>query len=448
MGSDAYSLFTEFHRLFVRGVRQALRDRLQSAYGQDWFHRGVLIAVSEAQRTQLDMSLEKAVGEDWATLIDVGHFGRVVRWNHAAVFSDAFPEIDHALVRFRFLVAMRNEWAHIPAGDWSMDRVFSAISAMQSILVSLRCREALEVARLMNERDLSQSNDATLDQILVEADSTDDEQESVSTTDEFASANLGLWHTLQSYLVTEAFMVPVVSPDGPSDPLEGKVNVTVRVTNIAPASEDRPVIIFQNIRLSVKPDRGGNSRDGLGELIPGQMVERQYTLHAKEVAQFEYHVDGQVDTQRFFGIQQNGTLPVRTIRAVLDKFSERFDCISINEPLDQAVASLTAVNPTMTLTDAAKVRGELEQVAALIDEKRTALGDLSREFFLDRESSLGAQVREVVILLEGLGGMIRAVDEAISTTNLEEIKQAVENFEQSQMSVLQVQQTIRNLLST
>ncbi len=447
MDTDAYGLFTEFHRIFVRGVRQALRDRLQSAYEHDWFHRGVLPAVSEAQRAQLEISLEKSACEDRAPLMDVRHFGRIVRWNHAAVFSDAFPEIDHALGRFRFLVAMRNEWAHIPADDLSMDRVVSAILTMQGILVALRCREALEVARLMNERDLSQSNSSSLDQVLMEVESPEDEPVDGPPSDKFATSSLGLWHTLQSYLVTEAFMVPAESADDPSDPLDAEVLVTVRVTNIAPASADRPVIKFQNVNLSVKPDRRGNNRAELGELVPGQMVERQYSFHAKEVAQFEYRVDGRVDTQSFFGIHQNGTLPIGIIRQVLHEFSDRFDGIGIHEPLDQAVASLTAVNPAMTLADAARVRNELEQVATLMEEKRTALGDLSGEFFLGRESSLGSQVREVSVLLAGLGERIRAVDEAISTTNLEEINQAVENFEQSQMSVLQVEETIRTLLA-
>ena len=444
MRSDAYTLFTEFHRLFVQGVRQALQDRLQSAYGNDWFLRGVLNAVSDAQRTQLNHAFETATVDDQSELLDVGHFGRIVSWNHAAVFSGAFPEIDHALGRFRFLVAMRNEWAHIPAGDLSLDRVFSAISMMQSILVSLRCREALEVARLMNERDLSQPDPSYLDQLPIDGDPQEGHYEDDSFVDEATTAPLRLWHTLQSYLVTEASMASIGAGGGRTDPLDGEVLVTVRVTNTAPASEDRPVIWFKNVSLSVKP---GSHQDGLGDLRPGEVVKRQYTLHAKEVAQFEYSVDGRVDIERFFGIQQNGTLPTGIIREVLDSFSHKFDGIAINDPLDQAVSSLTAVSPDMTLADASSVRHELENIATLIDTKRDALGELFREFFLSRQSSLGSQVREVILLLEGLDARIRAVDEAISTTNLEEIRQAVENFEQSQMSVLQVQQTIRDLIS-
>ena len=447
MDYDAYSLFTEFHRIFVRGVRHALETRLQAAYGNDWFLRGVLPAVSDSQQAQLNIALEKAPPDHWAALLDVGHFGRVVRWNHAAAFSDAFPEIDHALGRFRFLVAVRNEWAHIPAIDMLNDRVVSAILVMQGILVALRSREALEVARLMNERDLSQTKASSFDQIPIEADSYDEDNEDESLTDGFATAPLGLWHTLQSYLVTEAYVLPGISPDSESDPLDGEVMVTVRVTNIAPASEDRPVVIFHDVRLAVKPDRSRNSRDGLGALGPGEMVERQYALHAKEVAQFEYHVDGRVDTQSFFGIQQKGTLPIKIIKEVLDKFSDRFDGIGINQPLDQAVVSLAAVSPSMTLADASRVRQELEQVATIIEEKRNALGELFQEFYLDRESSLGSRVREVILLLQGLDARIKAVDEAIGATDLDEILQAVENFEESQMSVLQVQETIRTLLN-
>ena len=89
----------------------------------------------------------------------------------------------------------------------------------------------------------------------------------------------------------------------------------------------------------------------------------------------------------------------------------------------------------------------MEQANLLIEEKRNALGQLFGEFYLDRESPLGASVREVVLLLEGLETSIRAVDEAIGQTDLEAIENAVIGLEQSQLSVLQVEETIRKMLT-
>ena len=43
--SDAYMFLTECHRLYVRGVRRALRDRLMKEFGEEWWERGVVPAV-------------------------------------------------------------------------------------------------------------------------------------------------------------------------------------------------------------------------------------------------------------------------------------------------------------------------------------------------------------------------------------------------------------------
>ena len=448
MESDPYWLFTEFHQIFVRGMRNAIQHRLRSTYGDDWFHRAVLPAVSDTQRANLTAVLSNPAVDGSASLLDVGHFAHIVRWNHAAAFSDTFPEIDLVLGRLRFLVSMRNQWAHIPQDGMDLDRVVSATLAMQGILVALRCREALEVARLMNERNFDHHDDRSLDRAVVENERLGYEHETDVPVDEVSAAPLALWHTVQSYLVAEASMEPRDTLDSENEDLDSEVLVTVRVTNIAPASEDRPIVKFENVGLLVKPDRPGNGRYGLGTLAPGQIAERQFTLQPKEVAQFEYRIDGRLDTQTFFEVHQNGTLPIGIIRQVLDEFRERFEQIGISDPLTMALGSLEIVKPSMTLADASRVRQELQEVAQRIEEKRTVLGALYQEFFLDPESSLGAQVREVILLLEGLGARIQAVDDAIGATDLQEIKQAVENFEQLQMSVLRVEETIRNLLSS
>ena len=51
------------------------------------------------------------------------------------------------------------------------------------------------------------------------------------------------------------------------------------------------------------------------------------------------------------------------------------------------------------------------------------------------------------MLLSQLGSKIQAVDDAIGTTNLEAIKSAVNDLEQLQLSVLQVEETIRRMIN-
>ena len=154
MESDGYALFTEFHRIYIQGIRHSLKERLSATYGDDWFQRGVLPAVTDTQRANINAALERVQTNDRLALLDAGHFGHIVSWNHAAVFAQTITEIDYTLRQFRFLAAMRNEWAHIPVDGLPMDRVVSAIQTMQALLVTLRCREALEIGRLMTQRNL------------------------------------------------------------------------------------------------------------------------------------------------------------------------------------------------------------------------------------------------------------------------------------------------------
>ncbi len=57
MEPDGYSLFTECHRLYMQDMRHAVRERLESAYGDDWFLRGMLSAVTDYQRETIEAEL-------------------------------------------------------------------------------------------------------------------------------------------------------------------------------------------------------------------------------------------------------------------------------------------------------------------------------------------------------------------------------------------------------
>ena len=57
-------IFTQAHRIYIRGVRQAIAERLQSAYGADWWQRGVLAALGENQQANLERELAKPTPPD------------------------------------------------------------------------------------------------------------------------------------------------------------------------------------------------------------------------------------------------------------------------------------------------------------------------------------------------------------------------------------------------
>ncbi len=448
MESDGYALFTECHRLYIQGIRSALRERLELAYGDDWFRRGVLSTLTDNQRENLDIAWGKEPDSDPTNLLDAVHFGRIISWNHAAVFSEAFTEIDLTLSRFRVLASIRNDWAHIPPNGIPLPRAIGAIQVMKDILVRLRRREAVEIDAILSRRNVEKVEkveNPMLEPVPHTEDSDNDEDG--GHLDEPTTVPLALWRTFQSYLITESFIEPGEARDRRGNQLEGQVLVTVRASNIAPASEDRPDICFRDVNLVVVSSQRGQEQIRLGDLEPGRTVERQFAFFEKEVAQFEFQVSGHVDPERYFRIQRKDGLPGEVVRPILNEFVEQFEAIGIKEPLSRALATITDVQPTMTLADASRIRRELGQVGPIIKEKQDALNNLFREFHLSSESPLGAQTGSVALFLNELGPRIQAVDGAIGDTNLEAMEQAVNGLEQLQLSVLQVEETIRRILN-
>ena len=389
MEYDVYSLFAESHRAYIQGIRNALQARLRSAYGDDWFQRGVLPAITLRQRENIDIALSKSSDDEVANLLDPGHFGYIIRWNHAAVFADAFPEIDTVLSKFRELAAIRNDWAHISPDALSLHRVAASIQTMKEILVALRCREALEIDTLIVQRNISKPDTVEVEQTSIAANADDCDTENSDQPDDLATAPLELWRTLQSYLVTEVSVNPMPSEGNPGSGQSGKILVTIRVSNVAPASEDRPQICFRDVTLDATDGQMENGRS-LGNIEPGETVERNFTLPAKAIAQFEFQASGTLDTSRFFGMRHKGRLPSSVVRPVLNELSDKFEAIGIKEPLRQVMASLAVVQPTMTLLEAAQVREDLGLVAPHIEEKQATLLELLREFHLNEKKSPGS----------------------------------------------------------
>ena len=109
MEQDAYEIFTRAYRVYIKGIRAGLAECLRSAYGSDWWERGVLSAIGDNQRENLERDLQKGVPADITQLLDTAHFARIVWRNHAAAFANQFANIDYAMRLFRHLSVRRNE---------------------------------------------------------------------------------------------------------------------------------------------------------------------------------------------------------------------------------------------------------------------------------------------------------------------------------------------------
>ena len=151
MEHDAYEIFTRAHRVYIRGVRAGLADCLKSAYGSEWWESGVLPALGDNQRENLERDQQKTAFEDISQLLDTAHFPRIVARNHAAAFANQFTNIDHTLRLFSHLSAKRNEWAHVHDGQWTVLNIMQSVQAMREILISLRRKEALEMHQMFQD---------------------------------------------------------------------------------------------------------------------------------------------------------------------------------------------------------------------------------------------------------------------------------------------------------
>ena len=437
MEQDAYEIFTRAHRVYIKGIRAAIAERLQSAYGADWWERGVLSAIGENQRENLERDLQKGQPEDMTELLDTAHFARIVEKNHAAAFSNEFASIDYTLRLFSHLSARRNEWAHVLDAHWTAPDIMQSVQAMREILIPLRRREALEIDRMFQD-NLDQQGSIPQAVLNTPGDPTptpDDDAHPLPADYPL----LGFWRTLESYLAVES----AVLPEQDEERNRVLVRVQVRITNTAPASEGRPDIRFRNLRLNVT---GAETRSRLdqGNLEPGQTATSEFTVAAKGLASVEFRVSGEIDQDRLFQVRRRNTLPDEIVAPLLEQLRTQFEDVGIEEALTKVIETVARIQPDMTLAEVSALRNELEQLKPLIAEKRQALGGLFTEYHINQESPLGAPLREVIDLLLDLErNKISAMDNAISNTDLESIRAVAHDFEQLQISVLRVRETIR-----
>ncbi len=447
MEQDAYEIFTRAHRVYIKGIRTGFAECLKFAYGSDWWESGVLSALGDNQRENLERDQQKVAPEDLAQLLDTAHFALIVERNHAA-FASQFTNIDYTLRLFSHLSAKRNEWAHVLDGQWTVPNIMHSVQAMREILISLRRREALEIHQMFQD-SLDQRAGIPEEALNVPEYPTpalDGEDDPLPRD----YALLGFWRTLESYLVVES----VVQPATDEERDQGLVRVLVRVTNTAPSSEGRPDVTFRNVRLELTGVqalnwRGREYRNAeWTNLGPGQTETTEFMASAKGLASIELHAAGHVDQERLFQVQHRNTLPKEVVTPLLEQISAQFEGVGIDQALAKIVETATRIQPEMPFAEVSALRNELGQCKLLIAQKRQALRAIFEEYDLNRESRLGSTFQEVLILLEELEAKkIDEMDTAISQTDMESIHAVARDFEQLQISVLRARDTIRQQMS-
>ena len=433
-------IFTQSHRIYIRGVRQAIAERLQSAYGPDWWQRGVLAAVGENQQANLERELAKPTPpDDLPQLLDTPHFPRIAQRHQAAAFADAFTDLDRTLALFRYLAVMRNQWAHVRDSQWTTQDALRAVQAMQEILISLRRPEALELHQMFQE-SLDHTDAIPMETLAVTDDPPlADDADADASTDE--RSLLGFWRSLESYLVVES---SVQAYDEEPDRQGRKtVTVLVRVSNTAPTSDGRPHIRFTNVELRY---RGNNQ--GLVSLGPGESNEVQIKFLENELPSVQFEVSGRADPNALFSIRRQNALPNEIVAPLLERLNARFNEVGIEETLEKVIAAAAGIQPDLTLAEVSARRAQLGELKPIVAEKRKSLDQIFTEYRLDKESPLGEPLAEVVHHLQEMENTkFAAMDAAISNTDLPAIRAVAHDFQQLQISVLRARENIRRRMS-
>ena len=443
MQPDGYRLFTECHRLYVSGVRLAVRERLQVVHGDAWWDKGVLSVVSPEQRQQLERIVNRDSPDAFELLLDAPHFGSIIC--RAASFTVNFNDLSATFRKFQRLNRIRNAWAHVQMDSVSFVRVMQSVETMEDILASLRRREALDIERIKREfsEHSSISPDTMGEPPLEEDDMVGIEDfDSGYASDGRTIEPLALWSHLQSYLSLDT----IVEPHAES---EDMARIIVQVSNNAPKDRNLPVVQFHEVYVRTLHEGrysfDRRNRYGNVSLAPGEKFEDELTVPVKFLASIEFSYGGSIDQNKLFNFRRRLGLSSETVRPILDEFVVRFESLGIKDLLQVLLDAIASADASMTLQEAAQLRKDLENFQAAVTDKINGISELSREFMLQRESTLGAQCGEVIVFLRELVAKIESLDEAISQTDTELVSQAVNDLEQSQLAIIRLENTIKGI---
>ena len=437
MNSDAYFFFTGCHRLYIQGIRRSLRERLELAFGEDWWEKGVAHAVTEDQLKGLQAESERSPDRERHLLLDVAHFGRIISKHHNVVFQDAFTDTLRTFKELRRLAVIRNDWAHIQ--DISWPRARQAAELMKHILASLRCEEALEVEQMSESLDIESVSESPED-LIDELEHQDSDLVSQDSTIE----PWDFWRQLQSCLVVEK-SVELLENDH-----RGPARVVIKVHNTAPDSRDLPAVHFKSVAIDVRAEsvgsreeRLGGRREEIGGMSPGDTREVEFAFPKMQLVDVEFEVFGEIDVDRLFRFGRATVLPDDVLAPLRQEFLHQLESIGVREFVSAALDTIGAPDPSMTLADIARTRESLKQHSEHIEEKIDALAQLFGDFHLSRGTALGGRTREIILALGEFRTKLNALDEAFGRTDLESMTEAVHDLKQVQLAVLRVEDTLR-----
>jgi predicted AAA+ superfamily ATPase len=150
-----YLTLYEGLKIFRDAMLPFIVEKLQAAYGDDWWEQGVARNFKEEEIEQLRILFEKRhdslvverPGDELAEMLDINWFGNIIEGNWKIVFKDAFH--DRKVIGWLAEVReIRNAVAHPETGDLRADDAWRALDNVERILRLVNPTSAEEVQRL------------------------------------------------------------------------------------------------------------------------------------------------------------------------------------------------------------------------------------------------------------------------------------------------------------
>ena len=443
MSTDAVTLFTECHGLYVRGVRMAVRERMEAEHGEDWWNKGVLANVSQDQREQLERLARTQSINSHEELLDVPHFGHLVCGS--GLFTDYFADGTAAFRKFRDLIRIRNVWAHVRMENTSVARVSQSLETMEDILSSLRRREALDISRIRHSFSAPPSEIESDSDEMLEEDSLDPLEDFDTGLATYAGETdpMSVWSHLHSDLLLNTTVVAVEDSRYPN-------RIRVTVTNHSSKGHYAPEIHYRDVSVVVHTSKHSRYRlvEGAqehGRLAPGESFSFEIGMPLRQIAFTEFELVSRVDWDRLFSLTRREMPPRDFVGPIVDELLENFEALSIMDFLDAVLNSIDRVGPDMTIQEAAKLRAELQGFRETVAQKVEAIGNIMQEFMLDESIRPGTHFQELAEFLHGLSAKIQALDEAFGQTDFDLIEKAISELEQSQLAVMRLENAIKGI---
>ncbi len=428
MSQDAYDLFGKCHRLYITGVRSAIRQRLTDQFDEEWWEQGVLTSLWGPVREQIEAEVEKSDAGTKQFLLDSRHFGYIVRKHHSPVFSNAFPNSLRAFSQFRQLTTVRNEWAHVQ--EISIGRFRQAADMMQDILAALNREEALEVERIRRQA-MTESTTNVAEEPIKEAD-----LESQPTEPKTVLAEpVDNWRQLQAYLYTEQRVERMDTDRGEM------VEVTVEVQNTAPESQDWPSVVFRDLTFT---DAGGEQQH-IAELRPGQKNAAKFRMARERLLSFDLSLAVHIDGNELLQFSRQPELPSQATAEIRQGFTDDFKMLGIAEFVGEAVEALSIANEELPYGQMVKLRESARAFSIRVDESTKELNDVYRKYKLDKSRGLGARTHELHNTLTRFRATVEELDQAIGETDVNKLKEVQASLTDAQLAVLRVESELRSV---